>query len=60
MSLWMGWDEMLKSIPQRNATQRNAPSPVLFRLWYEDAQAEHFTHPAIHHTATQASQVKPT
>ncbi|KAK1524825.1 hypothetical protein CPAR01_13773, partial [Colletotrichum paranaense] len=44
----------------RNATQRNAPSPVLFRLWYEDAQAEHFTHPAIHHRATQASQVKPT
>ncbi|UQC76992.1 uncharacterized protein CLUP02_02458 [Colletotrichum lupini] len=70
MSLWMGWDEMLKIIrsllilygytAQRNATQRNAPSPVLFRLWYEDAQAEHFTHPAIHHTATQASQVKPT
>ncbi|KAG7041184.1 hypothetical protein JMJ77_0008888 [Colletotrichum scovillei] len=32
MSLWMGlgWDEMLKSIPQRNATQRPLAGPVPF------------------------------
>ncbi|KXH65256.1 hypothetical protein CNYM01_13824 [Colletotrichum nymphaeae SA-01] len=63
MSLWMGlgWDEILKSIPQRNATPpRRSCSVCGTRHEDEDAQAEHFTHPAIHHPPTQASQVKPT